>query len=166
MRRVALMIVALGLTLGVCRHNRSSASAPLTAVHAASVGPQLPNADIFGRPTSEPIRLLRDRQAGEAEPMTIQIDPRCGRYAAMNALYPPEVSEAAVKMAVSALYGSEMVTASGKPSGMWRVESQRFSVMVTVEGKGTANEGDVRVFFTHFIGADPCTDFNSDPPKE
>jgi hypothetical protein len=163
MRRVALMTVALAGTLGLCWHGRSSASGPDTA---ASVRPQLPNADIFGRPTSEPVRLLRDKQAGEAEPMTIQVDPRCGRYAAMNALYPPEVSEAAVRTAVSALYGSEKLTASGKPSGFWRVESQRFSVLVKVEGKGTANEGSVQVFFTHFVGPDPCTDFDSDPPKK
>jgi hypothetical protein len=48
---------------------------------------------------------------------------------------------------------------------MWRVESQRFSIMVTVEREGS-NKGLVRVSFTHFVGADPCSDFTGDPPAQ
>jgi hypothetical protein len=165
MRPVRIVIAALSVALGFRWHSRSVRSGwDATAIHAAQgVGLQLPNAAIFGRPTSEPIRPLRDKEADETEPVSILTDIRCGRYSAITALYPPEVSEAAAKMAVSSLYGSEKVMPSGAPLGMWRVESQRFSIMVGVEREGF-NKGRVHVIFTHFIGGDPCLDFASAPP--
>jgi hypothetical protein len=163
---MAFAIAVSTVTLGVCWHTRSHAGGGFaTVAHAAgSVGPQLPDAAIFGRPTSEAVRLLREKKVDEAEPMTVHVDVRCGRYSAMTAMYPAEVSEAAAKMAVSSLYGSENITSNGKTlGGMWRVDSQRFSVMVVVEKEGF-NRGNVLVMFTHFVGPDPCADFASEPP--
>ncbi len=131
---------------------------------AQITGVQLPNAAIFGRRTSEPIRLLREKERGEAEPVFVLTDVRCGRYSGMTAQYNPEVPEAAVKRAISRLYGDEKVGQSGAPLGMWRVESEQFSIIVGVESDGF-NKGSVRAIFNHFIGPDPCAAFGDEPAK-
>ncbi len=157
MRVVSVALMAFGVA--ACWLICSRTGLPVDAAPAASRGvrPQLLNPVLFGQPTGEPIRLLRDKVAGEAEPLTIRIDPRCGRYTAMDALYPPEVSEAAAKEAVSILYGAEKLSPSGKPMGIWRVESQGFSVMVTVEREGF-NKGGVGVRYVHFVDLAPCSE--------
>jgi hypothetical protein len=163
-----VLIGALGLALGIGEDSRSHASGTDAAAVSAgqSVGLQLPDAAIIGRPTSEPIRPLRSKEAGAAEPISFLTDIRCGRYSAITAFYPAEVTEAAAKIAVGSLYGSEWVSPSAGSMGIWRVESQGFSIMVSAEREGF-NKGMVRVAFTHFIGgADPCADFASEPPAK
>jgi hypothetical protein len=75
----------------------------------------------------------------------------------MDALYPPEVSEATAREAIGSLYGAERLTPDGKPSGIWRIESQGFSIMVTVEREGS-NKGDVHVWLVHFADLGACSD--------
>jgi hypothetical protein len=41
----------------------------------------------------------------------------------------------------------------------------RGSIMASAEREGF-NKGVVRVAFMHFVGADPCADFDSDPPAK
>jgi hypothetical protein len=161
---VAASSCALGVALGVTWHSRSRTDdRDATAIPIAQItGVQLPNAAILGRPTSEPIRLLREKERGEAEPAFVLTDVRCGRYSGMTAQYHPGVPAAAVKTALSGLYGEEM---SGQ-SGVWRVESQQFSIIVGIEREGF-NKGSVRAIFNHFLGptADPCSAFGDEPAK-
>jgi hypothetical protein len=133
---------------------------------AQTAGVQLPNVAIFGRPTSEPIQLLREKEQGDAEPLVVWTDIRCGRYSGMTAHYRPEVSEAAVKTAISKLYGDQKLGANGKPVGWWRIESQQFSIMVGMEREGF-NKGTVHAIFNRFLGpdADPCSAFADEPAK-
>src|SRR5262245_7951470 len=107
-------------------------------------GAQLPNPSIFGRPTSEAVKLLVDKRAGDAEPFVVWSDVRCGRYFAASAFYRPSVTPAVVKAAITKAYGTETVSPSGKSQdtfGLWRVESQGFSIQMTVEGDGSTSEG-------------------------
>lgn len=157
MRPVRAAVITFGVAACWFMCSRTSRTVDAAASAPRGARPQLLNPAVFGQPTSEPVRLLRDKAAGEAEPLTIRIDPRCGRYTAMDALYPPEVSEATAREAIGSLYGAERLTPDGKPSGIWRIESQGFSIMVTVEREGS-NKGDVHVWLVHFADLGACSD--------
>ena len=72
------------------------------------------------------------------------------------------VTSTAVKRAISGLYGDEM---KGQ-TGVWRVESQQFSIIVGIEREGF-NKGSVHAIFNRFLGptADPCSAFADEPAK-
>ena len=161
MRKLVIAVVMVA----ACGPDADSRAATETP-SAQAAGVQLPNVAIFGRPTSEPIQLLREKERGDAEPMVVWTDIRCGRYSGMTAHYRPEVSEAAVKTAISKLYGDQKAGANGKPVGWWRIESQRFSIMVGVEREGF-NKGSVHAIFNRFLGptADPCSAFADEAAK-
>jgi hypothetical protein len=151
-----VLIAALGAAWDV----RASTDSPAATDAPAVSGVQLPNDAILGRPTSGPILLLREKLPGDAEPVFVLTDVRCGRYSGMTARYPRDVSEVAVKKAVGALYGDE------KMRNVWRVEPQQFSVMVGIEREGF-DKGSVHVIFNRFLGptADPCSAFEDEPAK-
>jgi hypothetical protein len=129
----------------------------LALLAAQVTGVQLPDPAIFGKPTSEAVKLLVDKNPGDAEPFVVWSDVSCGRYFAASAFYRPSVSPAVVKAAIAKVYGKERIPPSGKTDerfGMWRVESQGFSVQMAVEGKGSTNEGTIVVRYIHFMSPD------------
>jgi hypothetical protein len=115
---------------------------------AQPTGVQLPNPAVFGKETTEPVKLLVDKTPGDVEPYVIWSDVRCGRYFAASAFYRQPATAAAVKAAIIRAYGSESLLPSGKidPTfGLWRVERERFAIQMAVE------DDSIRVTYIHFM---------------
>ena len=94
----------------------------LLAATASASGVQLFNIDVLGKPTSEPVKLLADRVAGDAEPFVVWTDVSCGEYVAASVFYREPVTLHAVRTAVNKTYGAFEMPASKAPVAvLWRI---------------------------------------------
>ena len=121
---------------------------------AQVAGVQLTDPSVFGKSTSESVHLLVDKQAGDAEPFAVYTDIRCGLYAGMTVHYRPEVTEAAVKAALTTRYGAELLW-RGSPMGQWRTD--QFSItMSRVEDE--FNPSITVIYITWMLASGHCPD--------
>ena len=109
---------------------------------------QLFDPGIFGKPTSEPVKLLIDKKLPEEiEPYVIWTDVRCGRYIAASVYYRKPVTIEDVRESLNLIYAADAKQELQSPTfGIWRVESQGFAIQLADEG----DEGVV-VRFIHFL---------------
>jgi hypothetical protein len=116
---------------------------------AQAGGVQLFNTDIFGERTSQPVKLLLDRQPGEATPYVIWADVSCDTYVAGSVFYRSPVRVSDVVAAVDALYATFKL--SSGPVWLWRVTDKGFAIQVVDEKEEEA----VRVTYLSFANG-PC----------
>jgi hypothetical protein len=109
------------------------------------------------------VRLLEDKKPGDAEPIVIWSDVRCGKYVAASAFYRRPATPDQVRAEIRTAYGSETDLSSGRPfegsSGVWRMDkrgSSTFSIQLEEEDK--MGEKVVVVRFIHASAIEPCGD--------
>lgn len=95
---------------------------------AGDRGIQLFNTQVFGRPTSEAVKLLVDKAPGDAEPFVIWTDVECGEYFAASVFYRTPVAFEELRAALNRQYAPfELAGPSSKDvpwsttMAMWRV---------------------------------------------
>src|SRR5258708_4857563 len=88
---------------------RAFAVAALVMAFARSTeagGVQLFNTEVLGMPTAKPVKLFRDKEAGDAEPYVVWTDVACGEYDAASVFYRHPVTFQHVRDALNKLYGA------------------------------------------------------------
>jgi hypothetical protein len=97
------------------------------SAHAREI--QLFDTQIFGKPTSEPVKLLLDKTGpDDVEPRQLWTDVRCGKYFAASVFYPKPTTFAEVRGALDKTYAGWALPISDDSMGLWRVESQQLAV--------------------------------------
>ena len=108
------------------------------------------NTDVLGHSTSEALKLLVDREAGQVEPFVVWADVKCGKYVAGSAFYREPVRLSDVVAQINRLYARFNVM----PDFVWRVTDKGFSIQVADEKE----KGAIRLTFIsyNFLNGEPC----------
>ena len=98
---------------------------------------QLFNPDILGQSTSKELKVLRDKNAREIEPISVIINIKNGFYKAATVIYPEELRYDTAMTALKDQYKKYGLPKQYKKIGMtvWRIEDKRYAVSLIQEKK-------------------------------
>ena len=98
---------------------------------------QLFNPDILGQSTSKELKVLRDKNARETEPISVIINIKNGFYNAATVIYPEELRYETAMAALKDQYKRYGPPQRHKEIGMtvWRIGDKRYAVSLIQEKK-------------------------------
>jgi hypothetical protein len=98
---------------------------------------QLLNPDILGQSTSKEIKVLRDKNAHDIEPISVILNIRNGVCHAATVIYPEELTYETAMAVLREQYRKYKPPKQYRDIGMtvWRIENQRYVVSLIQEQK-------------------------------
>ena len=95
------------------------------------------NPDILGQSTSKELKVLRDKNAQEIEPISVIINIKNGFYIAATVIYPEELRYETAITALKDQYKKYGPPKQYEKIGMtvWRIENKRYAVSLIQEKK-------------------------------
>jgi hypothetical protein len=107
---------------------------------------QLFNPDILGQPTSNEIKLLRNKETDEVEPFTTLLNIRNGVYIAATIMYPSEVTFQEARDSLNRIYKNyeQLPLLRDHEMAVWRIENRKYAVDLIQQ------EDKIRIMYIQF----------------
>ena len=126
---------AAGLILAEAQPGQSK---PGDSATAGELKPNLRllNPNIFGKPVTEPVRLLEKDVKGEAiDPDAVEVDVKKGRFYAATVRYPKAISFKKARAQLNERYAAHEVDSfqDDPTMGLWRNERGRYAIQLTAD---------------------------------